>query len=89
MLAACISVLCLSSLARCKTVLTVVAKDTMSAMVKLAEKFEESFSDVIGYGMVPPNDIFPREVVESNSLGQLNAGCKLMVSLSKSRRLHG
>ena len=30
----------------------VVAKDTMSAMVKLAEMFQESSLDVIGYDMV-------------------------------------
>ena len=31
---------------------SVVAKDTMSAMVKLAREIEESASDVVGYGMV-------------------------------------
>merc|ERR1712065_37752 len=31
---------------------SVVAKDTMSAMVKLARQIDESASDVVGYGMV-------------------------------------
>merc|ERR1712064_240072 len=31
---------------------SVVAKDTMSAMVKLAREIEKSASDVVGYGMV-------------------------------------
>ena len=43
--------------------LTVVAKDTMSAMKKFAEKIEESSSDVIGYGMVShPMTIFREKV---------------------------
>merc|ERR1712064_206724 len=31
---------------------SVVAKDTMSAMVKLARQIDEAASDVVGYGMV-------------------------------------
>ena len=57
----------------------------MSAMVKLAEKTDESSSDVIGFGMVSnPMMISVRRCAEQCSLVvQLNAGCKFMASLSR------
>ena len=39
----------------------VVAKDTMSAMVKLAEMIQESSLGVIGYGMVSHSMTVSRE----------------------------
>ena len=41
----------------------VVAKDTMSAMVKLAEMFQESSLDVIGHGMASHPMTISREKV--------------------------
>ena len=61
----------------------VVAKDTMSAMVKLAEIFQESSLDLISYSMVSHSVTISREkmIVHSNALFffvQLNARCSSM-----------
>ena len=71
---------------------TVVAKDTMSAMVKLAVKIEieEAASNVIGYGMVShlltcSRDEWWRAILSSPSLGRLISGCQLMAYPSKRR----
>ena len=62
-----------------------VVKDTMSAMVKLAEMSQWSSLDVIGYGMVSHLMTLPvRKCGEQCSLlVQLNAGRKFGVSLSR------
>ena len=61
---------------------TTVAKDMMSAMVKLTEEIEKSTSDVIDYGMV--SHFMTRPMTSCGEpcvfplLGQLIAGCKLL-----------
>ena len=70
---------------------TTVAKDMMSAMVKLTEEIEESTSHVIDYGMVShfmtrPHDKLWR-AMRLSLLGQLIAGCKLMTHAFSKRRL--
>ena len=42
------------------TVRTVIAKDAMSTTVKLTMEIEESACGVIDYGVVLPDDVFPR-----------------------------
>ena len=61
----------------------VIAKDTMSAMVKFAEIFQESSLDLISYSMVSQSVTISREkmIVHSNALFffvQLNARCSSM-----------
>ena len=58
----------------------VIAKDTMSATVKLAEMLQESSLDLISYSMVSHSVTISREkmIVRSNALFffvQLNARC--------------
>ena len=70
----------------------VVVKDTMSAMVELAVKFEESSSDVIGYGMVSHAMTISRENVWRAMPSSLASGRRdgsLWCCFRGEQRLHG
>ena len=62
---------------------TVVAKDAMSAMVKLATQIEESVSDIIDYSMVSQSTAKCGEQCSISYFGQLIARCKLMACVRR------
>ena len=67
----------------------VVAKDTMSAVVKLTTEIEESASHVIEYGMVSLSTANCGEQCSISYLGHVIAGCKVMACVRREGCPHG